>query len=739
MSASIQKLATALDGASPAGRRKLLANGYDPIPIAGKAPKWAWRKAEPITGELLSEIEADHPDHLGTGLRTGRLCVVDVDLTESDHAEAASDAITAAMGESLAVRIGSKGQALCFFNPEPIGKVTVSGCAPGEKEPARLIEFLGRGQQVAAYGTHPSTNKPYEWPNDFLEGDPLGTPLESLPQVSPAMIRKAADAVAARLEALGFSGVSISEAGTEAAQEPSAAKGAPVSAVMLEDMLAHVEPSCDRNEWLAIAGAIKSANVVDPDTGEPDSDFDGAELFEKWSSGVLQGDEKPPANYQGEADCAKDYATIKNDKRGGANLGSLIFQARKGGYDGPTQLGVAMFGDLANDNFDSIPESPEPRAKDASRWARLAHSGSAIFTNIKPAETVISEWLPAQGFTALLAKRGTGKTLAMLDMALSIASDMDWCGQPTKEGFWAVMLVGEDIGNSAAHVEAWCQKHGLSKPPKRFLFIEDVPDLMSAEDSEALAQYLRSVLPDGARAVLFVDTWQRASARGGQNRDEDMQKAVGHAEAIARSLNGPCVIAFHPPKHDGGTVMGSSVIENATSAIWELSDDAGTKRLTVTRIKGKGTGNYQRFAIEDMGLGRTEEHGGEVTGAVMARVGGVEVESSLRDAERRAYADLIREAMDASMREGEAPPTWTPQETAKRIAGLPMSIDGRKTRAKSSDRLKRHLSDLFRLPVSLDDEYELALIDTGQRRGAGTLKVFQVQKIAIGAKTVEAG
>jgi len=286
----------------------------------------------------------------------------------------------------------------------------------------------------------------------------------------------------------------------------------------------------------------------------------------------------------------------------------------------------------------------------AGRFARIRDHlfrGGAMFGRGKRREFIIPEWLPAHGMVANLARRGGGKTVVMLDMALRIATDMDWHGQEIKSGFHVIYLCGEDDEGAEEQVRAWCQMHGIEHPPQRFMFLDIITDLMSADDTREYAEALKAEIGQDGRAVVFLDTWQRASSRGGQNKDEDMQLAVFHAEALARSLNGPAVVAFHPPKHNEEFVMGSSVIENATTAIWRMSDHAAGKKLEVTRIKGKGMGNYQMFKFEEVGLGEEDEFGRERTGVVPVRLGGVEGEPGEADEgeylARRAFAIVLRE------------------------------------------------------------------------------------------------
>ena len=82
-----------LPGTTPEDRRRLLDQGYVPLPILGKFPRWkGWSSGE-VTAERLDAIEIAHPDHTGTGLRTGALAVADIDLTDLAHVRAVEEVI----------------------------------------------------------------------------------------------------------------------------------------------------------------------------------------------------------------------------------------------------------------------------------------------------------------------------------------------------------------------------------------------------------------------------------------------------------------------------------------------------------------------------------------------------------------------------------------------------------------------------------------------------------------------
>ena len=257
----------------------------------------------------------------------------------------------------------------------------------------------------------------------------------------------------------------------------------------------------------------------------------------------------------------------------------------------------------------------------------------------KRREFIIPNWLPDTGFAALLAVRGTGKSTIMLDLACRAACDMDWQGTPIKPGYVAVYLCGEDDEGLEVNMMAWQMKNGIDIPEDRMVIADAITNLMSAEDVERWAREIKRLVGDRP-AIVFLDTWQRATSYAGQNKDEDMNLCVHHAEALARSLNGPAVIAFHPPKHNDNTIHGSAIIENTSVAIWKLDTVGNGRKLHVERIKGAPTTGWRIYSFEEVELDEADSFGSKIIGIVPLRVGGSEDSGS---AEARAQAERVKE------------------------------------------------------------------------------------------------
>jgi hypothetical protein len=231
-------------------------------------------------------------------------------------------------------------------------------------------------------------------------------------------------------------------------------------------------------------------------------------------------------------------------------------------------------------------------------------------------DMIAPEWIPAFGYTAIKAKRGTGKTVFMYDLACRLACDMNWHNGVELDKDWAVVyLCGEDDIGLQLHVEAWTKTYNKEIDSNRLIFYTMTPDLMSGPEVAIWARVIREAVGN-RRVVTFLDTWQRATSRASQNDDREMQTAIHNATNLVKELGGPMIIACHPPKSNPGTISGAFVIENHSTCIIHIEDEGIRKRATVERIKGPGEKNYFGLEYKCVDLGRTDKFKKKVTGLV---------------------------------------------------------------------------------------------------------------------------
>ncbi|MBI4184305.1 MAG: AAA family ATPase, partial [Proteobacteria bacterium] len=466
-------------GYTPEARRRLLEHGFEPIILNGKVPISKYWQTGAISAERLAAWENENPRGGNTGLRTGRLAVFDIDLEDAAHAEAVADAIAGVLGVTDARRYGRKGVALCYFNAEePLRKISVTGRLPGEAKPRLLVEVLGLGQQVAAYGPHPDTGKPYRWPS----GDPLETRLEDLEAVSRRDIRRAASVARDALEEIGAEDLEVTGDLDDTPREVRPVEGdAPVTPDMLRDMLAHVDPACPRVEWIGWLGVIMESPLVDCD-GEPVEDFDRDALAVAWSAGELSADHDP-ANYEGPDDVARAVASIGRYSGQRKGLGSLVEEARRNGYTGPARA-------YAGEELEAVraPQVPAIARYYAGQGLRVIEGGAA--RKLEPVEEpeeddrpLTAAELAAGDFprvphlwrdmileghvNSLDGDGGIGKTQALLQIGVAVAGGVPLFGREVRQHRVLLVLCEDGKGEVKARLEKVCGYLGVR--------LEDLP------------------------------------------------------------------------------------------------------------------------------------------------------------------------------------------------------------------------------------------------------------------------
>jgi RecA-family ATPase len=170
---------------NPSKLRETLARaGYVPTPLRGKRPVLeGWQKKLEITAGDLNIWSQLFPDAVNTGILTLNTPVFDVDIKHPEAATAVEDLIRERFEERgrILVRFGeSPKRAVPFRTDEPFEKIYYDVVSPNGTQ--GRLEFLADGQQLASFGQHPDTLKPYTW----IGGAPGDVAREELPYIRQA-------------------------------------------------------------------------------------------------------------------------------------------------------------------------------------------------------------------------------------------------------------------------------------------------------------------------------------------------------------------------------------------------------------------------------------------------------------------------------------------------------------------------------------------------------------------------
>jgi hypothetical protein len=189
-----------------------------------------------------------------------------------------------------------------------------------------LTDFTSAQKRLAAhYGTDPAVHdlpRVMRLAGSYHQKDPA----------HPFLVKIAADAPVLRYSAAAVLD-GLLEIAEEAKSTTSAPTGEPVSLDIVRDMLAVLDPGCDRNRWRDIGAAIHAAPVPG------DYDESGRRgLFHDWSAGA-------PDLYD-EAETDKVFDTMPPIE-GGIHFGTLVKLARDAGYTGSSSIRGSTYEDPA--------------------------------------------------------------------------------------------------------------------------------------------------------------------------------------------------------------------------------------------------------------------------------------------------------------------------------------------------------------------------------------------------------
>lgn len=216
----------AADDALSALRLGLLTQGYEPIPVVGPdAPGQSPGKRPSLKEWQTVPIEPDtvrgwrqgyQRDCTNTGIRTGLLLGVDIDVLAEALSEELQDLALKIFGYTPLRRVGRAPKSLfCYRVAEPIAKAETQEFILPDGTKAQ-VEILAKGQQFVAYGIHPDTRAEYEWP---ISG-PDVVPFYDLPQIGSAAVKAFLASAEVLIREAGGRPLKEIEAEQRAAREP---------------------------------------------------------------------------------------------------------------------------------------------------------------------------------------------------------------------------------------------------------------------------------------------------------------------------------------------------------------------------------------------------------------------------------------------------------------------------------------------------------------------------------------
>ena len=188
---------------------------------------------------------------------------------------------------------------------------------------------------------------------------------------------------------------------------------------------------------------------------------------------------------------------------------------------------------------------------------------TAFLTQPAPLQWVIRGWIPAGGLAMLYGESGVGKTFITLDMALCVATGLDWMGCRVRQGV-VVYLCGEGNYGLRLRVAAWAKHRGRTDLQNLVVSNRSI-DITSATAHTILAA-VREVTSEPVSLVI-VDTLNNHMP-GDENSARDTRELVNACKIVMDALG--CAVCLNHHIGHGGEARGRA----RGSSAWKASLDS---------------------------------------------------------------------------------------------------------------------------------------------------------------------
>jgi AAA domain/Bifunctional DNA primase/polymerase, N-terminal len=568
---------------STAYRKRLLAAGYSPLPVNGKAPSIpGWQDIQ-ATNEQISGWEDKYANATNTGILTRVTPAIDIGILDPAVADEVQEIAEDVIGVT-AVRVGqAPKRALLFCVDAPFEKISTPVYVSPDGG-AHKIEILCGGQQIVVYGIHPVTHDPYTW----LGGEP-GPELkhDALPLLSAD---KAAEFIAAAEQRMTAHGWTPKKKTNGAGDSPYYA----------------VKPASERERAYAQAALDGCADeLAQAAPGERNDTLNkkafrlGTMVARRW----LSTEEVSDALFT-----AADACGLNGDD--GEELTRKTIQS-----------GLESGRKYSHPDLSSVPgEAP------AVIGAWNYHTGEA---------PTLSRWLikgilPETGAALMSGQWGTFKTTVALDLSVCVMSNLAFAGRYRVKRPGAVLYLAlEGSGMLSARLSAIATHRDVTGLLP-FAWRSDCPPLTGQNAADPLCRIASEAAVDLKRkfdlpvSLIWIDTLITAAnfASGEDNDAAAAQRVMTVLRDMSQRTGGLVVGIDHFGKVIETGTRGSSAKEGAADTVIavlaerELGGGVRNTRLAVRKQRDGVSGFEIPFSVRMLETG-TDDDGDPVTAPII--------------------------------------------------------------------------------------------------------------------------
>jgi hypothetical protein len=247
---------------------------------------------------------------------------------------------------------------------------------------------------------------------------------------------------------------------------------------------------------------------------------------------------------------------------------------------------------------------------------------------------LIKGLLPKTGLAVVYGPPGSGKSFAVLSLALHVASGRDFAGCRASRKSGIVYVSAEAGEGFKRRAIAARDEMGLDDDTP-FGLITTAPDLGRSDgDAQILVEQIReqTQLAGWIPGCIIVDTAARVMPGQDENSSRDMGALIRNCDLLAKQFDALVCLVHHSGKVADAGMRGSSALLGAADCVIALSsDDTGLRTAKVEKQKDGEDGHAFTFRLQSVTLA-TDDDGDPITTCIVNDI------SKLERAERKAKA-----------------------------------------------------------------------------------------------------
>lgn len=281
---------------------------------------------------------------------------------------------------------------------------------------------------------------------------------------------------------------------------------------------------------------------------------------------------------------------------------SLVRLANKYG------AGIDLNGPASADEFETlVDDEPEPddvQDLDATERLRFHFEPVHEFSSTQGLPWMIKGVLPKAGLAVIYGASGSGKTFAVLDMAMSIARGEPWRGNRVKQGRVAY-VVAEGADGFRKRLAAYAQHHHVDLTEVPMVILNAAPNLLEKQDAVDL---VKGVKASGGADIIVIDTFAQTTPGANENAGEDVGRALSYCKRIHETTGAMVVLIHHSGKDASKGARGWSGLRAAADAEIEVvREPEGARYLRLSKSKDGEDGLEWGFELKVVELGVDED------------------------------------------------------------------------------------------------------------------------------------